>query len=363
MVNGTFSIPLGNPDSDAGSAGCRSAGASVTQAEFIADAENTLLTTILQPQEIIANGFIPLVFTGPTGVGKSFLATGLVARWSQQDRMAVVASCTGADFCRLFREAIETDAIEEYRSRFRAVNFLVLDDLTELSGKDAAQIELASTIDDLLLHKQIVVVTSRTPPARLNRFVPQLASRLAQGLELPLKLPGPAARHELIRRLASRHSIQLSDESIALLVESGPHSASGLQGALLQMASESAHDSTRLDPGTVIDYLTDRQQQSQFTVNSLAKLVARRFRLRVADLKSSSRRQTIVLARGVAMYLARQHTRLSLERIGEYFGKRDHTTVLHACRQIRLRLEREPELKEAVDDIKNQLKGPFPQKS
>lgn len=354
LLNGTFSIPLGLMSSNSDVADRRQPLAAATLPEFIADAENNLLSAVTEPAEILQRQFSPLVLVGPSGLGKSFLVQGLVARWSQGNAEAEIVTCTGADFARSLAEAIDTDAIDDFRSRFRQADILFLDDITELARKEAAQSELARTLDHLHAEDCLAIITSRITPSRLNRFLPQLVSRLLQGLVLPLKPPGPAARSELVLKLAERHGVRLPEASITLLISSGPSSVTALNGLLLQIKSLHTGPDP-VCPKDIESLLESCNINALGNISSLAKLVARRFRLKVADLKSSSRRQRIVLARGTAMYLARKHTGLSLQRIGEYFGKRDHTTVLHACRQTEERLTTEPELREALNDIANQL--------
>jgi chromosomal replication initiator protein len=355
-LNGAFSIPLGLNLSNSNVADRHEPGSATALPEFIADAENTLLSVITDRSEILQRQFSPVVLVGPTGVGKSFLAQGLVDRWSEEYAPTEVVTCTGADFARSLAEAIDTDAIDDFRNRFREAKVLFLDDITELARKETAQYELAQTLDHLQANEGLAIITSRTPPARLSRFLPRLVSRLSRGLVVPMKHPGPAARRELVMRLADFQGIQLSEDSITLLVSDGPPSVTALSGLVRQIKSlpDSANS---VDPLVIHPLLANRDVNASANMSSLTKLVARRFRLKVADLKSSSRRQKIVQARGAAMFLARKHTGLSLQRIGEYFGKRDHTTVLHACRQTEDRLNSEPDLRDAVNEITNQLSG------
>lgn len=354
MVKGAFTIPLEHLGSESGGSRRRSGSSLGVRTEFVADSENALLTSIQLRSQLTDGDFCPLVLCGPTGVGKSFLAHGLVGRWANEDPLAEVVTCTGADFARLFREAVDTDAVDEFRRRFREADILLLDDVHELAGKDAAQVELASAIDELRAGGRVILITSPHLPTRLNQFLPQLISRLMCGLIVPLKMPGAAARRELILRVAQQHELSLDAKSLELLVRSGPQCPTGINGLLLKIRSDVNGD-IQLDEQAVRRQLEDQQGRTSPTISTLTKMVARRFKLRVADLKSSSRRQAIVRARGAAMYLARRYTDLSLERLGEYFGKRDHTTVLHACRQVEQRVLSEPELKEILDDIENQL--------
>lgn len=355
-LNGVFSIPLGLNLSNSDVADRHELGSAAALPEFIADDENTLLSVITDRSEILQSQFSPVVLVGPSGVGKSFLAQGLVDRWSKEYAPIEVVSCTGADFARSLAEAFDTDAIDEFRNRFRGARVFFLDDVTELARKEAAQSELAQTLDHLQTNDSLAIITSRTPPARLSRFLPRLVSRLSRGLVVPMKSPGPAARRELVMRLADFQGIQLTEDSITLLVTDGPLSVTALGGLVRQIQSlHGGADS--VGPQVIQPLLSDRDVTTNANMSSLTKLVARRFRLKVADLKSSSRRQKIVHARGAAMFLARKHTGLSLQRIGEYFGKRDHTTVLHACRQTEERLTSEPDLKDAVNEISNQLSG------
>jgi len=354
-LNKAFSIPLGFTFDDSGTADRNNLGVAACLPEYVADPENTLLAAVTDPSKILRRQFSPLVLSGPSGVGKSFLAHGLKTRWSHENPQEKTLACTGADFARSLAKAIDTDAIGDFRTRFRSADILVLDNITELARKDAAQCEFARTIDHIHAKERIVIVTSRVPPSRLNRFSPQLISRLSQGLLLPLRPPGTSARREIVTRLAGRHGIQLSDDATTLLVSGGPVSVVSLNSFFLRIKASEPRTSQPLDHKFVRSLLAESSSDTSPNINAVTKIVAKRFRLKVADLRSSSRRQQIVRARGTAMFLARKHTGLSLERVGEYFGKRDHTTVLHACRQTEERLASDPELRNAVNDITNQL--------
>lgn len=323
--------------------------------EFITDAQNAAV-------RVAADAFLardpqhnPLVICGATGTGKSHLIGGLLRRWKHAYPDHKSVSTTGADFARAYAAAIETDSLDEFRSRFRHTNLLVIDNLEELERKEQAQLELGRCLDELLRHGRQIAATIRNSLFDAALVKP-LISRLSAGLAVSLNAPGLHARREIIVRLAESHQLRLSDASVDLLARKLDGTVLQLANAISELQTGCDRENETVDVKTIQSFLATRDRRREPTLRTITTRVSRYFNLKSADLKSKTRRQVVVRARGVAMYLARQLTSKSLQQVGTHF-ERDHTTVLHACRQTESLIESDPPTRQAARELTEQLRS------
>jgi len=318
---------------------------------FLGGPENQLMKHAIG--EICAgqvSQYNPLVLCGPSGVGKSHLVLGLAQFVSSSG--ALVES--GADFARGYAVAVESRRVLAWREARRTTSLLVVDEIGPLADKPAAQIELLHTIDARLDAGLALIFTSRLPIRRISGLLPALAGRLTAGLVVPLALPGMAVRRTMLAGMAAARTLPIDDEARDLLATRLSVSAPELSGALHDL-SIGLTAGQGIDRRAVLAYLESRPHERAVTLREIASHAARHFALTVADLRGPSRRQNISLARSLAMYVARQVTDKSLEAVGKYFGGRDHTTVLHACRKIEELLIREPDVRRTVQELRTAL--------
>jgi chromosomal replication initiator protein len=262
-----------------------------------------------------------------------------------------------ADFARAYAHAVETDALNDFRAKHRQVSLLAIDDLHHLDGKEAAQLELTRTLDELRRRDGLLWAASRHAPGELNGMTPALASRLSEGLVVPLQPPAAAARRVILERLAKLHGVELPEPVVELLIRSSSGgspllaTAPELNHALLQLRTESQLARRSID-ASLARRIVDRQRANgQPSMEAITTAVCRYFNLTAAELKSPARRREVVRARGVAILLTRRLTDTSLEQLGRQFGGRDHTTVLHACRKTEALLKTDAAIRQAVDQI------------
>ena len=326
--------------------------------EFVIGAENQMTQVAL---DAILNGgdthFNPVVFHGPAGVGKSHLAMGLAAAWKDRFRQRPALRLPALDFARELVDAIDAHAIEDFREGYRRVWLVVIEDIELLAGKDGAQRELAYLLDASVGTERRVVLTCATAPGQLAGLLPALQSRLISGLTVEMALPSPESRRAILAQQARSRTIALDDSVAWLLAEELCLPAAGLAGALmeLELAARAAGDGITRE--RVREYLSARRTPSRATLPQIARATARHFSLKVADLRSASRRRAVVTARDVAMYLARTLTNNSLRQIGAYFDGRDHTTVSYGCWKTEKRLQTDPAIRDAVRTLRWSLEA------
>ncbi len=362
MVSGIFSIPLEAYDSQADEAQVDAASRGGALREYIGSEENRLVQLAAQSLLDRHPQYNPLVLYGPTGTGKSFLALGLAQRWrSKYPQDAVIVTC-GPDFARGFANAVDTDNLPAFRKKSRSADLFVLDDVQQMQRKPAAQSELARAVDDLLQRGAAVLITDNTPPSVDQSLQPGLRSRLLSGLTVPLAAPGASARRLLLHRLAAMHDVRFSEDAIELLAggtfDNGAQQLTvpRLNHAVIQLGHGEDAEDQQVDVDRVRQFLNDQAQQHQPTLRIIASLVAKHFTLTSRELRGPSRRRNVVRARGVAMLLGWTMTGNSLDAVGQYFGNRDHTTVLHACRRTETLQESDPAIARALEELHSQLK-------
>jgi chromosomal replication initiator protein len=333
----------------------------------------------------------PIVLFGPSGTGKTSLAMTVISDLADRFEIADDSAAdmqlpsksthtlrppnskpifvTALDFDRRYRSALETDSITDFRKRLIQSTGLVVDDLQRLADKPAAQTEFILVLDEMCRKNRPIVVTMDVSPQLCNGLSPQLVSRLTGGLSLPVNPPGPSARLEIIRDLARINQIQLTDDAAKLLVDRLHVTVPKLDHVFAQI--KTSLRAKKEDPLQAIDAakLTQIFKKSDNDLEELSQLiikqVAAEFNLKVSELKSNSRKQSIVMARGVAIYLNRILLGTSFLKIGTYFGNRDHSTIMHAFRKIKNLVSSGNEnvdagsLKTAVQKLKQQLAEQF----
>lgn len=353
MLEGVVSLPLVGPNPP-GDPSVRKEGAG-GHPLFVVGPENRLVEAVLAAVSGGEPGiYNPLVLHGPSGSGKSHLAWGLAQLWKTQLGRKVEYD-TADDFARKLIDARHTHALEDFRARYRRANLFVLEHLERVSNQPTAQEELINTIDALLSSGGQVLITAASAPGEIPNLLAGLAGRLVAGLVVALALPGVEARAEILRALARGRHLDVSEAVVRVLAEGLRSSPAELQGVVARMESAVRIEGKALDVELARELVSQHRGQHPPDLRRIAGCTARYFSLRVAELRGPSRRQAVVKARGVAMYLARRLTYESLEQIGGYFGGRDHTTVLHAFRKMEGLLSTEPAIHEAVRKLEHEL--------
>jgi chromosomal replication initiator protein len=324
---------------------------------FLIGPENEALRELSQSNSIAQlHERSPLLLTGPTGVGKTAVAVTLATRWINDAPNRTYAIVSALDFARTMVLAIESDDMPRFREQYRRVHCLVIDNVHELSGKEAAQGELIEVLNALEGLDSLVIMTSLTLPAFLPNWNHALASRMVAGYSMDLKYPSAPTRLELIRRLSDAQSLPITEEErIEINSQLGENqSIHQLQGLLLRWQHHHRANEGFAKPNKskVIESLVESQSASPRNPMEIAKSVARELRQTLEAMKGPGRKASVVRARGLAMYLIREWTDSSYQSIGSMFGDRDHTTVMHACRKMEEELAKDPELLRCVDRVR-----------
>ena len=361
VISGIFSIPLAVSHHSEGNSAELPGGPSSTQSRrslaLIAGPENSLVRVLLEAVQAETLPYNPIVLVGGTGLGKTSLLQALAQLRQQAWPGLQTVETAAVDFARGYNHAYETKSLGDFRQRHQRAGVLAIDDLHRLANKPAAQQELVSTLDALLRRGSLVMVTSRGQPAEIRGLLPSLVSRLSGGLIVPLALPEAAARRAMVEQLSQQLEIPLTGEVVDRLAAapSGkrPIFATPVQlrHAVLQLAHLAQVSESNINVQLVDQLVRQYQPETKATLKQVCSAVAKHFQLAMTDLKGQSRQKTVVRARSLAMYLCRELTGASYAEVGQFFGGRDHTTVLHACRKISGQIGEDSALRELAEDL------------
>ena len=288
----------------------------------------------------------PLVFCGPRGTGKTARLREFARRWSNRAPNDGVRFSTAVDFARSYATALETGGLADFRQNRISGRLWLIDGLCQITGKHEAQWELLQLIETRVAADNWVVVAAEHPLST-SALIPQLVGCLSSGLTVPLEHPDREMRRRVIEDLCIQQDVRLSPQAATTLCEQ-TRTLRQLEHVVLQLAARYPdHDSIGERQLTEIMVAAFPSPHPRSIVAS----VARRFGLSARDLRGTSRRRHVVRARGIAMLLIRQQTKLSLQEIGGLFGKRDHSTALHAIHQATHQLQQDPHLRNKIGKI------------
>lgn len=344
MVSDVFSIPLAVPHAAGAPASASlSAGPRLVLRHFVGGPENRLLqaaVVALSEDRSAATPLSwgqtanPIFLFGPTGVGKTVLAHAFAMLWNERNRMVSPLPAT------------------ERPSAW------VLDESADGWRKRTRQVALIHKIDTCVRQFVPVIVTGHVSPIADSQLDAPLASRLSAGLTIPVKPPGSESRRVILQQLAEQRELQWESTALRFAVDHWQHTVPQLQALLDRCLLELAGSRPMITTRVVRALMMDQQRTVPQQISDIRRLVARYFRIPIRQLTGPSRQRTCVNARAIGMYLARQITGCGLQQIGQQFGGRDHTTVLHACQKIDALMSHDPETRQAVAEISGHLRSP-----
>jgi chromosomal replication initiator protein len=364
-------------DEVAGDAGARAetAGDSSRDARSTGSAlglnpRNTFETFVVGPNNEIAHAaslavaqspartYNPLFIYGGVGLGKTHLMQAIGQYIWAKKKSTKVMYLSSELFINEFIDAIQHNNLVKFRKRYRQAELLLIDDIQFLGGKERSQEEFFHTFNTLFDgHKQIVLSSDR-PASEIANLEQRLVSRFEWGLTAELQPPAIETRLAILRKKARILQINLSDEIFEFLAGRIKSNVRRLEGALMRVASFASLSGKELNQEVVERLLKDILQEEArnlITIEQIQRRVAEHFDVRLADMTSKRRPANIAFPRQVAMYLARELTKASLNEIGDAFGGRDHGTVLHACKLVKRRMKEQDSVRQTISFIDSSL--------
>ena len=299
----------------------------------------------------------PLLIFGGSGLGKTHLMQAIGHHVLRTVRTATVCYTSAEAFLNEYIECLQHNRMVSFRKKYRGVDLLLIDDVHFLSGKGGLQEEFFHMFNELHNRGRQIVLTSDRPPSEIQGLDKRLVSRFEWGVTTQIEPPDVETRVAILRKKAEALKLEIASDIILFIAEHIRNNIRKMEGALKSVAAYSALQGTPLSKemaSQVLRGCLDRMVADAPGIDIIQKTVAEFFDVRMADMTSKRRMQTVVVPRQVAMYLCRILTGQSLPAIGDAFGK-NHATVLHACRLIGERMRHDPSFQEMVSSLRRRL--------
>jgi chromosomal replication initiator protein len=304
-----------------------------------------------------ARAYNPLFIYGGVGLGKTHLLHAIGQYTLINHGFSRVFYFSSEKFTNEFINAIRDNKTLEFRNKYRNMDILLIDDIQFLAGKEQTQEEFFHTFNALHDNNRQIIISSDRPPKEIPTLEDRLRSRFEWGLITDLQPPDLETRTAILKKKALSDGIDIPDLVIQYIAEKVITNIRELEGALIRIVAYASLSETpvtlELTEAALQDIIVTRQKN--ITVKNIIETTAANFNIKNEDVLSKKRTQEIALTRQVAMYLCRMLTDLSLPKIGEEFGGRDHTTVLHAFKKIDTLLTNNGEFKKRIEFIKNNI--------
>ncbi|HYD49955.1 MAG TPA: chromosomal replication initiator protein DnaA [Terriglobales bacterium] len=299
----------------------------------------------------------PLYIYGAKGSGKSHLVNAVGNQILASRPDCRILYLTAESFMNELIAAIRRERGDQFKNRFRRVEVLILDDVQLLAGRERTQEEFFHTFNTLYEARRQIVLAADRFPKDIANLEERLRNRFEWGLIADLQTPEVETRVAILQRKAEEEHLALPADVALLVATEIDSNVRDLETALTRLGAVSSLERVDISVDLARQVLKDigRQRDSQLTIEAIQKAVCEFFRIRAADLRSKKRTRTIALPRQVAMYLCRRHTNASFPTIGDRFGGRDHSTVIHAANVITERMKEDPSLKATVERIEQLL--------
>lgn len=298
----------------------------------------------------------PLFIYSGAGLGKTHLMNAVGNHFIsiKSDVRVVYVSCE--DFTNQMIQAIRDKTMDRFRERYRKVDLLLLDDVQFLGNKERTQEEFFFTFNSLYESGRQIVLTSDKKPKDIPGLEERLVSRFEWGLIADIQTPDTETKAAIIHKKAEEEGLDLSEEVVYRLVSTDESNIRVLEGYLVRVAAYASMTSQPITLGLTNLVLRDALAQREISVEDILRLISLRYNVRLVDLRSSKKYKAVAEPRQVAMYLARKMTAHSLVQIGQKFGGKDHSTVVHAVNKIKSRLTKDIEFRRELELLERSIR-------
>lgn len=307
-----------------------------------------------------SKSYNPLFIYGGVGLGKTHLMQAVGHYISKKQPDARILYISSENFTNDFINSIKNTQGESFRERYRNVDVLLIDDIQFLADKEQTQEEFFHTFNELYLNNKQIVISSDRPPKEIKTLEERLRSRFEMGLITDISSPDYETRIAILRKKAEVDRKVIPDDVFDLIAKNIKSNIRELEGALNKVTAYSSLVGKVIDVELTKEALKeviDRNIPKTIDQHFIRELICNYFDVTEKELDSPKRTKRIAYPRQVAMYLIREYTDLSLPKIGEIFGNRDHSTVVHACDKLTGEVENNPETKDMIDQLKERMIG------
>ncbi|MNM37035.1 MULTISPECIES: chromosomal replication initiator protein DnaA [Clostridium] len=305
-----------------------------------------------------AKAYNPLFIYGGVGLGKTHLMHAIGHYILQNNSKSKVVYVSSEKFTNELINAIKDDKNEEFRNKYRNIDVLLIDDIQFIAGKERTQEEFFHTFNALHEASKQIILSSDRPPKEIPTLEDRLRSRFEWGLIADIQAPDFETRMAILKKKADVENLNVANEVMVYIATKIKSNIRELEGALIRIVAYSSLTGRDITVDLATEALKDiisNKQSKNITIETIQDVVSSYYNLRVEDLKSQRRTRNIAYPRQIAMYLSRKLTDLSLPKIGEEFGGRDHTTVIHAYEKISGGLKNDESTQNTINDLTKKL--------
>ena len=275
-----------------------------------------------------------LFLSGFPGSGKSHLVRNCLREFQQKNKQLNYQFLLVSEYADAFAESIDNHSVDQFEERFENCEFLILEDLTSIQGRRQTQKHLVSTIDHILKNGGKCLISSTKMPGELKSINSKLVNRCHGGITVEIRNPGKQSREKLLNQMISFLKIPVYSEGVQRLAESCQVSPLELKSTLIQLEASSKVARKPINKEFIQSFLAGEVTTPAPSLTEITRSVSRQLQVSVKNIRSTSRLKGHVFARQCAMYLMRELTKNSLEKIADYFHRKNHSTVTHACNKI-----------------------------
>jgi chromosomal replication initiator protein len=329
---------------------------------FVVGPSNRLAhASCIAVSQSLGTTYNPLFLYGNAGLGKTHLLHAVCHEARRRSHGTVIQVLSCEDFVNRFIRAIEQGNLTGFHSQFRTVDALIVDDIQFLREREQSQEEFFHTFNALYNNGKQIILSADSPPTEIPSLEERLISRFNWGLVARIDAPSYETRVAIVQKKAHLRGLPLADEIAEYIARQVEANIRELEGALttIYALATTMHEPVTLD-------LARRALEGQIklatrhiSITDIIDVVTRHFDVRLTDLQSKRRSQSITVPRQICMYLARTLTRHSLEEIGGHLGGRDHTTVMHACAKIAEEKQSDPQMQAVLAELARQITQNF----
>lgn len=309
--------------------------------------------------EAPAKAYNPLFIYGGVGLGKTHLMHAIGHYVQDHNPAAKVVYLSSEKFTNEFINSIRDNKAVDFRNKYRNVDVLLIDDIQFLAGKEQTQEEFFHTFNTLHEESKQIVISSDRPPKEIPTLEDRLRSRFEWGLITDITPPDLETRIAILRKKAKAEGLDIPNEVMLYIANQIDSNIRELEGALIRVVAYSSLINKDINADLAAEALRDIIPSSKpkvITIHEIQKTVGEHYSVKLEDFKAKKRTKSVAFPRQIAMYLSRELTDFSLPKIGEEFGGRDHTTVIHAHEKISKLLQTDPQLQKQLKELNELLK-------